>query len=324
MSLVSVIITNYNGKKYLAKCLSSLLAGAYRDFEIILVDNGSSDGSVSFVQGEFPDVKIIEMEYNAGLSLASNKGASQARGEYFFFLNNDTISDNQLLSELVSACESDAGVGVCGCRTMSYDGMVQLNAGVACDVFGYPYGLGLPLYVDAGIFIRRAVFELVGGFDPEIFLYGEDKDLCWRVLLYGFKVIVVPRAIFYHDSFCAIDAQGNLLTNIRRRFMSEAFTIRTLIKNYSLVMLLMVLPLYFLINLMEMLFFLFTGRHDVVSGVYIKAYQWNARNLFDTLRLRRIVQSQRRVSDAGILKRMYLGSGKLKLFKDIGIPKIVS
>ena len=207
---------------------------------------------------------------------------------------------------------------------MSYDGEKELNAGVACDIFGYPYGEGLPLYVDAGIFIRRTVFDLTGGFDPKLFLYGEDKDLCWRTLLYGYEVVVVKSAVFYHDSFCAIDPNGNLETNIRKRFMGEAFTLRALLKNYHFTTLIFILPMYFLINCMEMLVFFLKGKLNIVFKSYLKAYCWNLYNFRDTLRLRKKIQSERKISDKDIFRRMYKGSGKLKLFREVGIPRFSS
>ncbi len=321
-ALISVIITNYNGKKYLKDCLESLRNNTLRDFEVVIVDNGSSDGSAAFIKNNYPRIKLLELEQNLGLAIASNKGREIAEGKYLFFYNNDTIADKNLLSELIKTTESDSRIGVCGCRTLSYDGSREINCGVPLDIFGYPYGGGNTFYVDAGIFIRQDVFDNIGGFDPKLFLYGEDKDLCWRTLLYGYKVVAVPNAIFYHDSFCAIDEQGNLMTNVAKRFMGEAFTLRILIKNYSLTALLLILPLYLFINLAEMMLFLFKRKTDVVFNSYLKAYCWNISNLLDTLRLRKIIQSRRRVSDIPILKKMHWGSGKLSLLKDVGIPRL--
>lgn len=320
--LVSIIVVNWNGAGYLENCFRSLYSGGYRNFEIILVDNGSTDNSVKLVRGKFDSVKVIEMGENLGLAIASNRGAEVAKGKYVFFLNNDTVCERTILKKLVRVAESDESIGICGCRTLTYDGKHELNAGVACDVFGYPYGDGSPLYVDAGIFIRRSVFEEIGGFDPKLFLYGEDKDLCWRTLLYGYKMKVVEDAVFRHDSFCGIDKQGNLWSNVRKRFMGEAFCMRMIIKNYSIRSLTVILPLFVSINLFEVLLFLCSGRIDVIGGTYFKAYLWNLRNLPDTLRLRRRIQAERRVSDWNILRRMYFGSGKLKLLRDVGMPRI--
>ena len=88
MPLVSVIIINYNGRKYLSGCLDSLNRGTFRDFELIIVDNGSSDGSLELIKEKFPEVKLLELGENLGLSIASNRGRFMARGKYLFFLDN--------------------------------------------------------------------------------------------------------------------------------------------------------------------------------------------------------------------------------------------
>ncbi|UCD15131.1 MAG: glycosyltransferase family 2 protein [Candidatus Omnitrophota bacterium] len=321
MPLISIIITNYNGRKYLGDCIDSLNRNSLADFEIIVVDNGSCDGSVEFLRVKYSQVKVIALDSNLGLAIASNRGRAAAAGKYLFFYNNDTIADQNLLSELVKTMESDETIGICGCKTLSYDGAKKTNCGVPLDIFGYPYGESKCFYVDAAIFIRREVFDEIGGFDPKLFLYCEDRDLCWRCWLYGYKVVAVDSAVFRHDSFCAVDGEGRLNTNIRKRFMGEAFTIRLLLKNYSFLALLGIFPIYMAINCMEMLLFLFKGRLDVVFGAYIRAYGWNLGNLLETLRLRRKIQSERKTSDISLLKKMYLGSGKLKLFGEVGVPQ---
>lgn len=318
---VSIIITNYNGKKYLKNCIDSLYAGVLKDFEIIVVDNGSTDGSAEFIRCNYPYVKLITLGSNLGLAIASNSGRKLAIGEYLFFYNNDTIADCNMLLNLVNAMDADKEIGICGCKTLTYDGSREINCGVQLDIFGYPYGEGSPFYVDAAIFIRSAVFDKIGAFDEKLFLYCEDKDLCWRVQLYGYKVVVLSSAIFRHDSFCAIDKEGKLTTNIRKRFMGEAFTFRMLLKNYSFFTLLWIMPAYFAINLGEIIFFIFTVKFNIVFKVYLKAYFWNLFNLGDTLVLRHKIQKERTVNDTIIQSRMYKKSGKFKLFKTVGVPK---
>ena len=143
--LVSVIIVNYNGKRYLKGCIDSLEAGEFKNFELIFVDNGSIDGSIAFIKETFPKAKLIDNGANLGLAIASNRGAQAARGEYLFFFNNDTVADKNMLLRLVKRAESDPNAGVCGCTTMTYDGAAVINSGVACDIYGYPYGEGRPL-----------------------------------------------------------------------------------------------------------------------------------------------------------------------------------
>ena len=320
MPIVSIIISNYNGIKYLKNCIVSLKNNSFTDFELIIVDNGSVDKSVDYVRANYPEIKVLSLGSNLGLSIASNRGKELAKGRYLFFYNNDTIAKKEMLAELVRAMESNPQVGICGCRTFTYDGSNEINSGVHMDIFGYPYGKGRPFYVDAGIFIRKDVFNEIGGFDSKLFLYCEDRDICWRCLLYGYDIMVVDSAGFYHDSFCAIDAAGKLTTNIKKRFMGEAFTLRMLLKNYSFQTLLMVMPLYFLINLAEIMFFTLGAKPKVVLLTYLKAYLWNIHNLKSTLQARRIIQRSRRVRDSFIQSRMYKGSGKLMLFNKAGIP----
>lgn len=321
MPKVSVIIINYNGKKYLKNCIGSLKKGSFKDFEIILVDNGSSDDSVTFVKQDYPEVKVLELGRNLGLSIASNKGRELAKGKYFFFYNNDTIADKEMLTELVKIMESNPGIGICGCKTLTYDGTKEINCGVEMDTLGYPYGKGKPFYVDAAIFVRKDVFNQIGGFDEKMFLYCEDRDLCWRTWLYGYKVIPVPTAIFRHDSIC-LDKGSEFSTNIRRRFMNEAFTLRMLLKNYSFFPLILVLPIYFMQNLVEIYIYLIKRKFKFVLRTYLSAYYWNLKNLRDTLNRRKVVQRNRKISDMQLMRNIYKISSKLLLFRSVGIPTI--
>lgn len=320
--MVSVIIVNYNGKKYLRKCFDSLKQGRYSDFEIIFVDNGSSDGSLDLVREEYPQVKIVDNKRNLGLGFASNKGAELARGEYLFFLNNDTISEPQLLSELVKTAESDPGIGVCACKNMTYDGRQEVSLGLSCDVFGFPFENEGPIfYADAGIFIRREIFERIKGFDHRLFLYGEDRDLCWRVLLQGYKIEGVPAAVFRHDSACTRICQGGYVTTLRKRYLGEYALIRSMLKNYSLFTLTLILPCYFFLSLLEIGYFLLTGKLKTVASCYLRAYWQNLLDLPDTIRERSFVQRTRKAGDSFVLRRMLKRSGKIHIFRKIGAPK---
>lgn len=319
--LVSVIIVNYNGKKYLKKCFDSLLNGSYTNIEIIFVDNGSRDNSIEFVRSEYPQVTLVDNQSNCGLAIASNEGAKLAKGKYLFFYNNDTIADPDLVSELVTVAEKNPRVGVCACKTLTYDGRDEVSTGVSCDIFGFPSLIKGPIfYADAGIFIRKTVFTEIEGFDPELFLYGEDRDLCWRVLMQGYDIVPVPTAIFYHDSACTPTGQQGYKTNSWKRCLGERNLIRSLLKNYSAKTLLTLLPYYALLSAAEITLLLIKGEVRIIYSAYLKAYVWNIEKLPDTLRLRRSVQQIRKVDDRTVQKKMIKGSGKIELYKRIGIP----
>jgi hypothetical protein len=209
--LVSVVVVNYNGKKFLDDCLSSLERQTCQNFEVILVDNGSSDDSIAFARGKFPGVKIVDNGVNLGFAGGTNSGIREAQGEFIFTLNNDTIADPRMLEEIVRPMQSDQHVGVCGSKMLLSDGRINSTAicisrsGAAWDrgmgevdngqydkreeVFGACAGAAL---------YRRSMLEEIGLFDEDFFLYSEDVDLAFRAQLAGWKCMYVPTAKVVH------------------------------------------------------------------------------------------------------------------------------
>lgn len=322
LPLVSVVIVNYNGMKYLKNCFDSLYKVEYPNFEIIFVDNGSKDESINFVKSNYPQVKVLELNENTGLAIASNRGAQLAKGKYLFFLNNDTIVDTNILKELVSVAEADSRVGVCACDVFTYDGKNEIGLGLSCDRFGYPCGnLGALFYPDAAIFIRNSLFQEIGGFDAKLFLYGEDRDLCWRVMLQGYRIAPVKNAWFLHDSACTCIGNTQYKTNVWKRELGERNLIRSMLKNYSAPTLFYILPQYIFLSLLELMALLLTGQFKVIRLAYLKAYMWNIENFKDTWKEHKKIKAIRKVSDRLILKNMTRQIGKIQVFKWVGIPR---
>lgn len=321
---VSAIVVNYNGRNYLQRCLSSILNSDYPNFEVILVDNGSTDGSVDFISQNYPSVKIIENKENLGFAIANNNASYMAEGEYLFFLNNDTRIDTETLSRLVEKMEEDPTIGICACKIMSYDGKDHFHTGLGIDIYGYPITKGEVFYSEGcSLIIRKTLFHKLGGFDPKYFFFHEDIDLAWRTWLIGYRVVPVPEAVVYHvggRSAGGAMKEDKYVSTLFRRYLSERNNIRTILKNYSLANLLTILPRYVLINLCEILLFSVILQFKVVL-CYLRAYWWNMINLGDTLRRRGQIKQLRRVPDREIVKRMYKGSGKLVIFKKVGIPR---
>lgn len=185
----------------------------FRDFEVIVVDNGSIDGSVEFVEENYPDIRVIRLERNKGFSVAVNIGIREAKGEYVALLNNDTEAHPRWLEELVKALDRYHEAGFCASKMINfYDRSLIDRAG---DCFTI-YGLALKRGVDehdgpefnreeyvfgacAGAAIyRRSLFEDIGFFDEDFFAYLEDVDLSFRAQLYGYKCLYVPSAVVYH------------------------------------------------------------------------------------------------------------------------------
>ncbi len=212
---VSVIIPNYNGIRFLPTCLNALMHQTYpRDrLEIILVDDGSTDGSVTFVRTHFPNVRVVTMGQNRGLAAACNRGASIARGEILALLNNDTEVEPEWVAALVAALEAHPWAGAAASKMLLFDRRNVLHsAGDMMGIDGIPRNRGV-WEVDRGqydhqrvvfggcggaVAYRRKVWDELGGFDEALFMYLEDVDLAWRMQLRGWGTVFAPDARVYH------------------------------------------------------------------------------------------------------------------------------
>ena len=318
--MISIIVVNYNGKQYLRACLDSLYK-ADGDKEIIVIDNGSTDGSRKFLFNEqtVGKIRFFDFYRNMGLAKASNKGAEMARGQFLFFLNNDTKVDKRIFTELFKS-----RTFITGCKMFNYDGTRELDSSLTVDRFGYPAGKSKKIfYPDGAIFIHKFVFDKLGGFDEKLFLYGEDRDLCWRALLMGYRCGYSDTAIFYHDSTSVSDNNGVkkcFQTNFDRRKLSEQNIIRTMLKNYSLSSLLTILPQYLFWSILELGLLLLINPKTIWKS-YLPAYWWNIVNLKDILKHRKKIQKSRWNHDKIIRERMSKRIGKLFVLQTMGLPK---
>jgi GT2 family glycosyltransferase len=192
----SVIIANWNGREFLSECLDSLAVQTFADFEVLLVDNGSSDGSLALVREHYPQVRIVSLNENTGFARGNNLGFSAASGEYLLTLNNDTRAEPGWLAALVAAADADPSVGMVGSRICSYQEPEVLDSiGVAvcidgmsraafrrqhCDVLGRGGVVEILLPSACAALYRRAMLDEIGGFDEDFFAYCEDTDLGLR------------------------------------------------------------------------------------------------------------------------------------------------
>lgn len=213
-ALVSVIVPNLNGKAFLGDCLTSLERQTFKDFEVILVDNGSTDGSLEYARGMFPWLdKIIENPSNLGFAKACNQGIEVSCGDYIALLNNDTEAHPSWLSELVSVADQSPEAGMFACKTLFYDARDTIDtAGHLIYPDGLNRGRGR-LEPDRGQYddktdvffpsgcaalYRRAMLDEIGLFDEHHFAYGDDIDIGIRGRLAGWKCVFVPNSLVFH------------------------------------------------------------------------------------------------------------------------------
>lgn len=212
--MVSIIILSYNTKDLLRSCLQSVFAYTRGvDFEVIVVDNASHDESVEMIKKEFKNVRVVENEKNVGFSKGNNIGARRAKGKYLLFLNSDIFFSENDIKHIVSYIEKDKKNGVVGAYFRNPDGSHQKSYGsfytlprLLLDLFlgervGFPRNVERPLetdWVSGGCFlVRKELFDMLGGFDENFFMYVEDMEFCFRIKKKGYRILVVP-ASFIH------------------------------------------------------------------------------------------------------------------------------
>jgi GT2 family glycosyltransferase len=214
LSKASIIVLSWNGMKYLEDCLSAALEQAYPDFELIVVDNASTDGSAEFVAVDFPQVRLVRNERNLGFAGGNNVGLRAAKGDMLVLLNQDTVVQPGWLMALAETLQ-DSSVGIAGSKILDFDRKALSHAGgrlLEPTLIGVHIGAGewdegqydepadVKYVTGAAMATRRDVIDRVGLLDESFFpAYYEDVDWCLRVAAAGFKIRYCPRATVWHD-----------------------------------------------------------------------------------------------------------------------------
>ncbi len=240
---VGIVIVNFNGQHLLEKNLHSVANNGYKDFDIVVVDNASVDGSVEYLKKEFPSVKIVESKENLGFGRGNNLGVKEYPNyDAYLFLNNDISVPRGFLGDLVKELRKE-GVGAVGPKVLysrekvESDKRVINSAGIEVDKHYMAYDrydkeednskYSVVEEIDAlmgGAFlVKRKVFEEVGGFNPTMFLYYEDIDLSLRIRDLGYKIYYVGTSEVYHDHMASSKSLGTRkrnIMNMQNRFRS--------------------------------------------------------------------------------------------------------
>ena len=203
--LVSIIIINYNGLNLLKKCPSSLFEIDFLNYEIILVDNNSTDDTIQYLTKNYPKIIIIKLEKNKGFAEPNNIASKIAKGEYLLFLNNDTIVTKNFLSELINSINKNTQIGICQSLLLKLDDSID-SSGDFIDELGVVYNSKTSVNSDrkissargASMLIRKEIFNELKGFDEQFYVSFEDVDLGWRAWIKGYKVVLSAKSIVYH------------------------------------------------------------------------------------------------------------------------------
>ncbi len=318
--LVSLIILNYNGKPVLRACLVSVLKTDYPNYEILVVDNASTDDSINEILDlcqQHKNLRVIKNDKPMFCAGGFNTGIKHAAGQYLVFLNNDTEFDKDWLRELLKTFDS-ADVAAVQPKILNHcQRNIIDHAGGCLDVFGFGFGRGHgeidhgQYDVDSEIFyandiamaVRKNVLDKIGGFDDKFLFYSEDVDLCWRMRLQGYKAMFCHKAKVYHKSSQTV---GKFSPKAELSFHARKNRLRMLMKNFNTLSLLFILPVTCSIYILMCLKEVFADGNLGLANTAIMAFKWNIKNLKDSLKVRREVQDKiRKVSEWGIIRKMY-------------------
>ena len=244
---LSIVIVNWNTSALLIQCLDSIYQAVPRlTFEIIVVDNGSTDDSVSAICNKFPDVRIISNDLNLGFAKANNQGLAAGRGRYFLLLNSDTLVLPDALNRLVAVADHNPGVGIIGPKLLNMDGTLQKSwatfptfwseligknfrrrRSVANSQFAYE----VDWIMGACMLVRSEIVTDVGMLDEDYFMYSEETDWCYRTKRKGWKVWYLSNSEIYHLG--GGSANRSNLTQLVLLYRSKIFFFRKHYGNYQ-------------------------------------------------------------------------------------------
>lgn len=233
------MILNWNGRNYVEKFLPSVLATAYENIEFIVADNGSTDESVSFLQNNFPHVRLILLDKNYGFAKGYNLTLEKIQADYYAIMNSDVEVEPGWLSPIITLLEQDKLNAACQPKLLSYNNKNLFEyaggAGGWLDSFGYPFARGRIFDVceedkgqydstervfwvtGAAMVIRSEVFHAMNGFDNYFFAHQEEIDLCWRMQLAGYRLFACPLSVVYHVGGGTLPRGNSLKTYLNFR-----------------------------------------------------------------------------------------------------------
>lgn len=298
MEEVSVIIPNYNGIAYLDGVLATLERQTIKNYEVILVDNGSTDGSSSFVMANYPWVHLIELPENFGFCRAVNEGIRMARAPYVVLLNNDTEVEPDFLEEMAAALRRHKKAFSCAAKMVQFHDRDRLDdAGNYYCALGWSYARGKgknihtyekeqKIFAACGgaAIYRRKVFDKIGMFDEEHFAYLEDMDVGYRARIHGYENWYAPDAMVYH---VGSGTSGSRYNQFKIRYSSRN-NIYLIYKNMPLLQIIINLPFLVAGFGIKILFFTLKGfGREYIAGIK-NGFQISAKNRKVSFRFRNL------------------------------------
>ncbi len=340
---VAVVILNYNGRDYLKEFLPYVLFSSYGNLDIYVADNASIDGSSTFIENNFPQVKLIQFKENHGFAKGYNEALKKVHADYLVLLNSDVEPEKGWIEPIIELMERDKTVGACQPKILTYAKKNYFEyaggAGGWMDKWGYPFCRGRIFDTTeqdrgqydnsdevfwasgAALFVRKELFRILGGFDERYFAHMEEIDFCWRLKRAGYKVMVKPKSVVYHVGGATLNA-----TNPHKTFLNFRNSLITLLKNERKGKLIWLLPLRLVLDGVAGIRFLMQGKIGHVQAI-VQAH-WDFFSLRSAIRKQRYEEQEaiEKISIGsynrkGIYKKSIIWQyfiRRRKFFKDLG------
>jgi GT2 family glycosyltransferase len=327
---VDVVIPHYKGSERLLRCLETLFATDYDDFRVLLVDNGSTDGSTDEAEKKFPRIKVLRQHENLGFAGGCNAGVRASSSELVALLNDDTEVEPGWLKAMVRVIESDEKVVAVQPRLHWIKNKEQFDyagaMGGLIDIFGYPFCYGRMFEtreIDKGQYdwvedifwasgsaclFRRKPYLESGGLDEKFFAHQEEIDLNWRLQLMGYKIKTAPEAVVYHYAGGTLSEE-----TLKKKYLNHRNSLMMLIKNYQLRTLLWILPTRLMLEAAAAILAVKQGDVRRISAI-IGAAVWNFVYFPVMMWERNRIKTLRKLPDAMVMNNMYKGMVALQYY----------
>ncbi len=280
---VAIVILNYNGRNYLERFLPSVIASTYAHKKIVVADNASNDDSIEYVQKHFPTVELIVNTQNDGFAGGYNWALQHVEADYYVLLNSDVEVPDNWIEPIIELMEQHPDIGAAQPKMIAYNDRSSFEYAGACggwiDCLGYPFSRGRVFDVlekdlgqydriqdifwatGAALFIRSSLFHSTGGFNTDFFAHQEEIDLCWRIQLAGYRIVVVPESKVFHVG------AGTLPRGGRKVFLNFRNNLMMLYNNLPLTERIMTISIRFALDAISAWKGLFTGDADFYKAI---------------------------------------------------------
>lgn len=320
--LVTISVSNYNGNKYIKRCLSSIKRSNYSYFEVIIIDDASEDKSPGMIKKVIAGDKRFKLyvnKKNLGLTVNRNRAIKMAQGKIIIFLDNDTEVDNGWIEPILKTFDKSNDVGACQSKLVEFEDRHHIQmAGLKLmkqTGWGLPIAMGDKvesytkveniISLGAALSVRKSAALVISGFDEKIIHYTDDMDFSWRLWISGYKIVSCPDSIVYHYSKPASDQRIPRAKKETIYYHLARNSFRSIISNYELINVILYLPMSIMINLFRGLVFIFIRKDKAAIKGTMLAILWSVANIRDTIKKRNLVQRKRVFSDRHLMDTIF-------------------